>query len=90
MQRRGTILLIASSQSAGEIHVPDSIEQTIQVKTAAPVLRRVAHYRQWAAEAEARASEATSGEVRDAYHSLARSWLQMAADGERQVRSRLR
>jgi hypothetical protein len=62
--------------------VGDPLEQTIRLEIASRGSKQSARYRQWAAEAEARAGDASSGEVRDAYRSLARTWLQMAADME--------
>jgi hypothetical protein len=68
------------------MNVSDPLEQTIRLDVASHWPKRSANYRQWAEEAEARAAEAISSEVRDAYRSLARSWLQMAADTERKYR----
>jgi len=61
----------------------DPLEQTIRLDVALLRPKRLATYRQWAAEAQARAQEASLDEVRDAYRSLAQSWIQMAADMER-------
>jgi hypothetical protein len=63
--------------------VIDPLEQTIRIDVASRRPKRLITYRQWAAEAQARAEEATLDEVRDAYRSLAWSWMQMAADMER-------
>jgi hypothetical protein len=63
--------------------VSDPLEQTIRLDAVSHGPKRSANYRQWAAEADARADDTDSSELRDAYRSLARSWLQMAADAER-------
>ena len=72
-----------SSQLAWGTSVTDPLEQTIRLDIAAHRPKRLASYRQLAAEAQARAEEATLDEVREAYRSLAQSWIQMAADIER-------
>ena len=61
----------------------DPLEQTIRLDAVPHGPKRLKSYREWAAEAEARADETVSNELRDAYRSLARSWLQMAVDAER-------